>query len=59
MFGPNHELAHAREQEIEHRLRTRRGLSDLPSAMRTGEIRGSRRRDGSLWLFRLPRRATA
>jgi hypothetical protein len=59
MFGPNHELAREREREVTLRLRDRGQEAELPQGRRVGRIRGLRRTDGSLWLFRLPRRATA
>ena len=47
MYGQNQELARAREQGLARESRTRQWV---------GELRGTRRRDGSLWIFRLPRR---
>jgi hypothetical protein len=47
MDGQNHELARVREQSLARESRGRRWV---------GELRGTRRRDGSLWIFRLPRR---
>ncbi len=47
MYGQNHEFVRAKQQDLERESRERRW---------SGELRGGRRRDGSLWIFRLPRR---
>jgi hypothetical protein len=53
------ELALIRQQEIARHAEQRRRMGELPARHRTGRIRSLRRSDGSLWVFRLPRRATA
>jgi hypothetical protein len=55
----NHELARIRQQEIARHAEQRSRIGDLPAQNRTGRIRSLRRSDGSLWIFRLPRNATA
>ena len=47
MYGPTRELVQARQQDLARETRNRR---------MAGELRCDRRRDGSLWIFRLPRR---
>ena len=54
-----HELARARQQEIARNAEQRSRMGDFPAQHRTGRIRSMRRTDGSLWIFRLPRNATA
>jgi hypothetical protein len=54
-----HELARVRQQEIARTAEQRSRMGDLPTQRRTGRIRSLRRTDGSLWIFRLPRNATA
>ena len=53
------ELARVRQQEIARTAAQRHRMGDLPAQNRTGRIRSLRRSDGSLWIFRLPRNATA
>jgi hypothetical protein len=53
------ELARIRQQEIARNAELRSRLGDIPTQRRTGRIRSLRRSDGSLWIFRLPRNATA
>ena len=53
------ELARIRQQEITRSAEQRRRMGDLPAQHRTGRIRSLRRTDGTLWIFRLPRNATA
>ncbi len=47
MHGHNRELVQARQQDLARETRNRRWA---------GELRGSRRREGALWIFRLTRR---
>lgn len=54
-----YELARIRQQEITERAEQRRRIGEIPARHRSGRIRSLRRSDGSLWVFRLPRRATA
>lgn len=54
-----HELALIRQAEVARRAAERSRLGEIPSRRRTGRIRSLRRTDGSLWVFRLPRRAAA
>jgi hypothetical protein len=53
------ELARIRQQEIARNAELRSRMGDIPTQRRTGRIRSLRRSDGSLWIFRLPRNATA
>jgi hypothetical protein len=53
------ELARVRQQEIARNAELRSRMGDLPTQHRTGRIRSLRRTDGTLWIFRLPRNATA
>lgn len=53
------ELARIRQQEIARNAEQRSRMGELPTQHRTGRIRSLRRSDGSLWIFRLPRNATA
>lgn len=55
----NHQLAMIRQQEIARDAATRTRIGEIPAPHRTGRIRSLRRTDGTLWIFRLPRRATA
>lgn len=55
----DHQLALSRQQEIAQRAERRRLAGELPTQHRTGRIRSLRRTDGTLWIFHLPRRATA
>jgi hypothetical protein len=55
----DHQLALIRQQEIARRAAERSRLGEIPTQRRTGRIRGLRRTDGTLWIFHLPRRATA
>ena len=54
-----HDLARARQEEIARNAEQRSRMGELPAQHRTGRIRSLRRADGSLWIFRLPRNATA
>jgi len=54
-----HQLAEIRQQEIARIAEQRRRIGELPAPHRTGRIRSLRHGDGRLWVFRLPRRATA
>jgi len=54
-----HELALIRQQEIAREAAKRSRIGEIPSRHKTGRIRSLRRNDGSLWIFRLPRGATA
>ncbi len=54
-----HQLALIRQQEIAREAAKRSRIGEIPSQRRTGRIRSLRRTDGSLWIFRLPRGATA
>ena len=47
MHGQNRELVQARQQDLARETRNRRWA---------GELQGGRRRNGTLWIFRLPRR---
>ena len=47
MYAQSRELVKAKQEELAHETRNRR---------LAGELRWDRRRDGSLWIFRLPRR---
>ena len=47
MYGQNRELVQARQQDLARETRSRRWA---------GELRGGRRRDDTLWIFRLRRR---
>jgi len=58
-FMNSQELARIRQQEIARHAEQRSRIGDLPAQNRTGRIRSLRRSDGSLWIFRLPRNATA
>ena len=53
------ELARIRQQEIARSAEQRSRLGEIPARHRTGRIRSLRRTDGTLWIFRLPRNATA
>lgn len=53
------QLALARQQEIARDAERRRRGGEFLAHNRTGRIRSMRRRDGTLWIFRLPRSATA
>ncbi len=54
-----HDLARIRQQEIARDAEKRNRMGELPAQHRTGRIRSLRRTDGTLWIFRLPRNATA
>jgi hypothetical protein len=54
-----HELARVRQQEIARNAEQRSRMGEIPAQHRNGRIRSMRRTDGSLWIFRLPRNATA
>ncbi len=53
------QLATIRQQEIARDAERRRRQGEIPTQRRTGRLRSLRRSDGTLWVFRLPRRATA
>jgi hypothetical protein len=55
----SHELAQARQREIARNAEQRSRMGERPAQHRTGRIRSLRRSDGTLWIFRLPRNATA
>ncbi len=53
------QLALIRQQEIARLAEQRSRMGEIPAPSRSGRIRSLRRSDGTLWVFRLPRRATA
>lgn len=59
MSRVEYELARIRQQEIAREAAKCSRTGELPAPNRTGRIRSLRRVDGSLWIFRLPRSATA